>query len=359
MSFNDFRAGARVPRVAMNESSPELQFCLNVLQGNWDDVTRAARTIDANGVQGIGVVDSPALERDVYLAAAACALSTERTKIFTAVTNPVSRHPCVAASALLQVEELAPGRVICGIATGDSAMWGVGLRPAKVETLREYVLAIKALLRGDEATWKGKRFHGHWRRWSQFELPVYVACSGPKAIRMRAQVADGLILSNGFASEDLDWAHTHIREACQEVGKDPGELDLWYFTEITFGKNTEASAERSLGWLAHWFNLGGTKGKLVPEKYKPLLAELNADNEDLSTTYDVEDRGAILVRRAKRLGLYDWLMSHSARLWGTPVEVRARCEELRAMGVSKLMLNPDGMDLDNAGVAEHLGRVLG
>ena len=342
----------------MSQSPFELQFCLNVLQGSWDDVTRAVRTIDAHGVHGIGVVDSPALERDVYLAAAACALSTERARIFTAVTNPVSRHPAAAAAALLQLEELAPGRVICGIATGDSAMWGVGLRPAKVETLREYILAIKALLRGEVATWRGQRFSGHWKQWKCFELPVYVACSGPKAIRMGAQVADGLILSNGFASADLEWAHTHIREACREVGRDAQELDLWYFTEITFGVNPELSAERSLGWLAHWLNLGGTKDKLVPEEYIPLLAEINFDNQDLSTTYDVEDRGAILVQRAKRLGLYDWLMSHSARLWGTPEEVRARCEELRALGVSKLMLNPDGMDLDNTGVAEHIGQVL-
>ena len=342
----------------MNESRPELQLCLNVLQGSWDDVSRAASTIDTHGVHGIGVVDSPALERDVYLAAAACALSTEHTKIFTAVTNPVSRHPAVAASSLLQLEELAPGRVICGIATGDSAMWGVGLRPAKVETLREYVLALKALLRGEEATWKGRCFDGHWKKWKRFDLPVYVACAGPRAIRMAAQVADGLILSNGFAEEDLEWANTHIRESCDEVGRDPNELDLWYFTEITFGDNAAASAERSLGWLAHWFNLGGTKGKPVPEEYKLLLAELMADNEDLSTTYDVDNRGEILVQRAKRLGLYDWLMTHSARLWGTPEEVRARCEELRAMGVSKIMLNPDGMDLDNTEVAEHLGRVL-
>ena len=175
---------------------------------------------------------------------------------------------------------------------------------------------------------------------------------------MAAQVADGLILSNGFAREDLDWAHAHIRASCEEVGSDPNELELWYFTEITFGNSAEAAAQRSLGWLAHWFNLGGTEGKPVPEDYRPLLAELMADNEDLSTTYDVENRGEILVQRAKRLGLYDWLMSHSARLWGTPDEVRARCEELRALGVSKIMLNPDGMDLDNTGAAEHLGRVL-
>ena len=169
----------------MSESPPELEFCLNVLQGNWDDVTRAARAIDTCGVQGIGVVDSPALERDMYLAAAGCALNTERTKIFTAVTNPVSRHPAVAACAFLQLEELAPGRVVCGIATGDSAMWGVGLRPGKVETLREYILAIKALLRrGEEAIWQGKQFYGHWKQWKRFELPVYVACSGPRAIRM-------------------------------------------------------------------------------------------------------------------------------------------------------------------------------
>ena len=64
------------------------------------------------------------LSSEMLLACAACALNTSKAKIFTGVTNPVTRHPSVMASSYLCLEELAPGRNMLGIATGDSALWG-------------------------------------------------------------------------------------------------------------------------------------------------------------------------------------------------------------------------------------------
>jgi len=43
---------------------------------------------------------------------------------------------------------LSPGRAVCGITTGNSAVCGVGLKPVRTAFLREYILALKALLRG-------------------------------------------------------------------------------------------------------------------------------------------------------------------------------------------------------------------
>ena len=65
-----------------------------------------------------------------------------------------------------------------------------------------------------------------------------------------------------------------------------------------------------------------------------------------------------MVNRAKELGLYDWIASRSPRLWGTPIEVRARLEELRSLGMSKWMLFPDGMTIPATEVARRLGEVL-
>lgn len=335
-----------------------IQICMTVNQGTWNDMIATARAADESALHSIGIADSPMLVRDMHLACAACALNTSMTKIITGVTNPVTRHPSVMASAFLQLEELAPGRIICGIATGDSALWGVGLRPAKLAELREYIVALKALLRGERADWQGSSFSATWNDFEPFDLPVYVACAGPKSIHMAAQVADGLILSVGVAPEDLDWTRQRIEKSCAEFGRDPSELDVWQYTEITFAESTAAAAENSLGWFSHWLTLGSTGGKRIPEEYKPLLAKLNIDTEDLQAAYGTEGRGRIMVERAKELGLYDWIASRSPRLWGTPKEVRARFEELRAQGVSKWMLFPDGMALDDVAVARGLGEVL-
>ena len=327
-------------------------------QGTWNQVCAVARAIDDMGLHSIGIPDTPMVERDVYLSCVAAALNASRCRIVTAVTNPVTRHPSIAAAALLQLEELAPGRVICGIATGDSAVWGVGLEPARISELREYVLAVKALLKGEPASWRGRRFSQSWREFAPFEMPVYVACAGPKSIRMASQVADGLILSVGVSPDDLRWAEEQIAAACAEIGRDPAEIDVWHYAEITFAESAAAAAENSLGWLAHFLTFGGTAGKRVPEDVLPALTALNADSQDIEAAYTTEGRGRALVTRAKALGVYDWIISRSACLWGTPEEVRARLEALRDRGAEKWMLFPDGMHLEDTRVARLLGETL-
>ena len=342
-----------------NATEPEaLRVCLTVMQGTWDNVTRVAQAAEASGLHGFGVADTPLVERDLYIACAAAANCTKRLDIVTGVTNPVTRHPSVAAAALLQLHELAPGRLVCGIATGDSALWGVGLKPARIATLRDYILALKAMLRGESATWRGQSFAPQWKRFDPFDLKVYVACAGPKSIRMAAQVADGLILSVGVSPEDIAWAQRQIAEACGEIGRDPKEIDLWHYTEIIFAASAAAAAERSLGAFSHWLTLGGTAGKRIPPEHLAGLTALNADRQNIEATYGKEDQGPALVRRAKALGLYDWLVSRSPCLWGTPAEVRHRMEALRARGVSRWMLYPGAGIQDDAQVANLLGEAL-
>ena len=83
-----------------------------------------------------------------------------------------------------------------------------------------------------------------------------------------------------------------------------------------------------------------------------------ADSQDIDSAYATENRGRIMVQRAKALGIYDWLISRSPCLWGTPAEVRRRLEVLRDRGARKWMLFPYGTDLDDVEVARNLGEVL-
>ena len=287
----------------MSDNKP-IEISLSVLPDNWENTCAIARAVEDNRLHSIAPADSPMIGPDMLLSCTACALSTSSAKIFSGVTNPVTRHPSVMAASYLCLEELAPQRNILGIATGDSALWSVGLKPARVTELGEYIVAVKALLRGEEAQWRGNRFAASWRSFEPFDLPVYVACTGPRAIHMASQVADGLVLSVGLAPEDLTWADEQIHEACTQVGRNPAELDIWHYSEITFADSAEAAAETTLGTFSHWLTLGGTDGKRIPDEYKPLLLELNNDTEDLQAAYATQGRGRIMVERAKALGVY-------------------------------------------------------
>lgn len=295
-----------------------------------DDLWRAC---DEGGLDAIGLADSPAVAREVLISAAEAIRLTSRATIMTAVTNPVSRDLSVMASSLATLHEMAPGRVACGIGTGDSALWGVGLKSAKVESLREYIVALKGYLRGEAVSFRGRELRSTWPDAGPIDVPVLVACSGTKVLRMAAQVADGLILAMGFGPHNLDYVRTNIEEACAEVGRDPGELELWGHGALTFGETVESAMAENLGVNPGWLTLGTLRGKQIPEEHREALVRLTASFRDLESEYGSESRGAHLVRLARELGIHDWLTARAPRLWGPPDVIANRLLELAEDGV--------------------------
>ena len=335
-----------------------MKICLNLRQDSWDEVKALAGACESGGIDGLALVDSPLNDRDIYLSSAAAATCTSTLRLMTAVTNPVSRHPSVTASALLQVAELAPDRFTLGIATGDSALWSIGLSPARVSTLRDYILVLKGLLRGEEVTWRGHTFRGNWQQWTPpVEVPIIVAGSGPRVIEMAAQVADGLILSVGYAPEDIERALERIHAACAAVGRDPDRLEIWWYTELTFADSARTAMDNTLGWFAQWVALGDMNAKGVPAEHQPALGELHHLAQDPGS-YMSSQRGRVLVERAKALGVHDWLMAHSARLGGTAADIAARMVELERLGVHNWLLFPDGNQQSTGDLVERVGNEL-
>src|SRR5204863_234111 len=82
------------------------------------------------GFSLVGVADSQSVFRELYATMALCAQATRRVRIGPAVTNPVTRHPAVAASGIATIDEIAPGRAFFGIGSGDSAILNLAERPA-------------------------------------------------------------------------------------------------------------------------------------------------------------------------------------------------------------------------------------
>ena len=311
------------------------------------DAQKWWRACDEAGFDMIGVPDSPIFLREMFVSTTCCALSTAKARIFTAVTNPVTRHPSVTAAGLVGLNDLAPGRIILGIAAGDSALWTVGLKPAPVAQLREYILAIKALLRGEDASWQGKRFAAQWDKWPMpLEVPIYVACAGPRTLQMAAEVADGVIAFVGFADDDIMRAKRSIAEGLAAAGRAPEDFDVWWNAQIFFAPSIEEAMKTTLGWSPQWLTAGTLAGKAVPEEYREALYEMNADTHDVEAVYKTPDRQRLLVERAKRLGLYDWLISRSPQLWGTPQDVAARFESNFEAGMTNWTIFVGGAEED-------------
>jgi 5,10-methylenetetrahydromethanopterin reductase len=253
-----------------------------------------------------------------------------------AVTNPISRDPSVTAAALFTLSELAPGRVALGIGTGDSAAWGVGKKPARLDQLREYMLAVRALLHGEEAHYEGRVMCARWAGFSPpVWIPMIVAVAGPKIIRMSCEIADGMLVSMGFGTENIDYVRSLVDEGCRAAGRDPSELELWWATEIVFGDSVEDARARGMGVSTEWLTMGSLEGKQIPEELQDALRTFNSDAHDLQAEYQAEGREQALIVRAKELGLYEWLLSRAAGLWGTPADIAARLNHFGEMGLDK------------------------
>src|SRR5262249_55803590 len=80
------------------------------------------RTAEELGFANAWIGDSQNLWRDAYVTLGAAAAVTDRIVLGTGVTNAVTRHVSVLASAWASLAELAPARVAFAIGTGDSSL---------------------------------------------------------------------------------------------------------------------------------------------------------------------------------------------------------------------------------------------
>lgn len=184
----------------------------------------SARLADTMGFAALWVLDSHLLFREVYTLLGALAVSTTRIRLGTAVTNPLTRHPTVTASAFSTLAELSNGRAVLGISVGDSALRSMGLQVARMSTLAETIVHCRKLLCGEEVSFG----EGRTAQLSHAgpAVPIYVAATGPKMLGLAGGIADGVILMNGVAPELIGEAVRIVREGEREAGRPAGSVKI-------------------------------------------------------------------------------------------------------------------------------------
>jgi len=333
-----------------------MRFAFNILHDQpYDVLAQWWQMCDRAGAEFIGLPDSPLLLRELYVSATVCAQATESSHIMPAVTNPLTRDPAVVASALWSLDCLAPGRIRFGIGTGDSAAWAAGLRPATRSRLRDHIEAVRSLLRGEEATYGERQFSVNWAGWDgAIEIPVNIACSGPKVLQLAGEIADGVIVQVGCSPEDIAYVYEQIEIGCDRAGRRLQDVDVWWNAGVFFADSREEAFASHLGINPSWMTMGSLEGKRIPDQFKEPLLQLNADMHNLTNEYVRSDRGTELVNRAKTLGIYDWLMSRSPRLIGTPEDIQERLRELASMGATNWLFYVPGMGTEKEGTIRSL-----
>lgn len=299
-----------------------------------------ARLAEAGGFAYLGIADSQSLARDVYVALAALARETRRMRIGPTVTNPLTRHPAVTASAIASVDEACGGRAFLGVGSGDSAVLNLGLRPSRLAEMREFLCALRELLQGETYRYAGSEIHA---RWVRRPVPLVLAAEGPKTLELGGELCDAVLIHTGLTPEILEGSIARVREGERRAGRPPGSVGVWAFAKCNVGDTREAAIEEikmGLAASAHHAFRSTLEGKyLAADLHEPvrrLLREyVTAQHERAGAT-----RNAALP---DELGLTDYLARRFAVV-GDPEDCRRDVRALAEQGVDVLFLTAIGPD---------------
>jgi len=303
------------------------------------ELMRLLRSIEAAGFDGAGILDSQLLSRDTFVVLGQAATNTSRITLFPAVTNPFTRHASVLASAIATVEELAPGRVKFVMGTGYTSASTIGRKPATLAEMRACIGAVRALLAGESVAFDGTP--GRLGYAAKRRIPIVMAASGPKAIELAGEIADGALLLVGFNRGIIERALEHLDRGAKRAGRRVEDLEIVWAVRVGIAA-TAAEARRLarptavhwgvLRWGGHWVEPAGLRlPKLeIPEavwKIYPDLSHAHDWEAAIAATSFVADD--VVAQLCDAIGLV-----------GTPDDCAARIVEMTKLGVRNLYLMP-------------------
>lgn len=232
-----------------------------------DELVSLAELCEAVGYQWFWYSDVR-FARDCYLGLAAVAAHTNQIQLGPGVTDPYSRHPALTASAIATLDEICGGRAALGLGVGAAGFRELGLqRTLPVAAMRETVEVIRALLRGETVTARGKVITLTDGRMTftplRGNVPIYFATHGAQITRLAAQVADGVLIANTLAPAAFGHYLQQLDAGFARAARDASGFDIGLRVEACIADDHEAAfavmrrraTARLLGQYPHWNHL--------------------------------------------------------------------------------------------------------
>jgi alkanesulfonate monooxygenase SsuD/methylene tetrahydromethanopterin reductase-like flavin-dependent oxidoreductase (luciferase family) len=302
----------------------------------------SVRQADANGFSNAWVCDSQMIWQDPYVYMARGLAATEHLIFGTAVTNPITRHFTVTASAHATLANLHPDRVVLGLGRGDSSIRTIGLRPAKVADMRQLVPELKRLLAGEAINHEGTEIRIPW---AGARVPLMLGGTGPSTMRLAGAHADLVTLELGVDPQAIGWALENIRQGAAEAGRDPTEIEvvvlcgMWIADDLDEAREhcrwAPASAANHLSEVMHNNPAHGMPPvltELVERRRQLVGAGTGLPSVDGSYDY----YGGHCVNEADHARWIPSELIDGFALVGSANQVAARIVALRQLGISQV-----------------------
>jgi len=218
--------------------------------------------------------------RDSLTVLAAYATATARIRLGTGVLPIYSRTPVATAQAAATIDEISGGRMIIGLGVSHritvEGWYGQSIdRP--VAEMREYVGAIRAMLRGEEPPagekWPTKfRFMGYAVR---PDLPIHIAALSPNMLRLAGEIADGVLLWLCDPPYIRDVVVPEVAKGRERAGKPLAGFDVVPAVPAAVTGDREATLERMRGELVTYLSLPFYRSMLERSGFGAEIAEFD------------------------------------------------------------------------------------
>jgi len=296
--------------------------------------------------------DSPALCADPWMVLALAAGRTRAIGLGPASLVPSLRHPMVTAAALTTLAGLAPGRVSTAFGTGLTGRMLLGERPMRWSEVEEYVAAVRALLRGEGATWNGRLVRLLQPSGVTADRPadvtVLIAADGPRGRAVAAGLGDGVLTAR---------APGQPTSPGQQAGPGARQVLLTFGTVLDEGEDPagpRAVAAAGPAVAAAYHTIyeskgadgvdrlpGGREWRAAVEAVEPPWRHLAIHDGHLIA---LSQRDQALLTRAAPL-LASWTMT------GMQADIGARLRALTEAGITEIAYQPMGADIPRELVA--------
>jgi 5,10-methylenetetrahydromethanopterin reductase len=294
------------------------------------------------GYRRAWLYDSPAICSDVWITLARCAERTSRIGLGPGVLIPSLRHPMTNAAAIVELELLAPGRVAVAVGSGFTGRFTLGKRPLPWREVAEYVRCLKALLAGETTRWDGatiRMMHlSGFGAKRPVQVPILIGADGPKGLAVAAELGDGVFSAAVPQPDAVDVADWRALLAFGTVLDEGEELTSPRVVDaVAPGVVVMYHAVYERGGAAAVDGLPGGRGwreavEAYPESERHLviheghLVKANPRDEPYVTD---------LIPLASAMGLT-----------GTAEQISQRVVELSAAGVTEIVYQPAGQDIE-------------
>ncbi|WP_197382691.1 LLM class flavin-dependent oxidoreductase [Mycolicibacterium mengxianglii] len=273
--------------------------------------------------------DSQNIWRESSTVMGAAAVGTTKVVLGTGVTNAVTRHPSLLASTWATLAEMTDGRVALGIGTGDSSLRTMGLKPLKLAELEESITQLRTLFRGEkvrEAT-SGAEYHLNYLT-APVDIPIYIAASAPKILKMSGRIADGVIVLVGTAPHFIEAALKTIEEGAAESGRtlDDIHIVLWTPTAISDDRKEARDLVRA--------HVSRVAIRPLPAQVEP---ELESAIDRIRQSYNYYEH---MNTEASHADLVPDELVDLFALAGTRDECALRLKQIESLGVDQVSIVP-------------------